>query len=208
MKDLRKAVEFEEFDYQVLLDALKGYKKPRDKISLLLTNGDIIRVKKGLYIFGESWRKGPYSIELLANLIYGPSYISGEYALAHYGLIPERVYIVTCVTTGKKKAFNTPVGNFTYQHLNSERYQPGIILKGIDAKRSCLFASKEKALADVMHFTPLIESEEAMSDHLLENMRMDAALLKKIDSREMKKIAESYGSKNVDLLNAVLEKMR
>ncbi len=80
---IRKMIPYEEFDYQTLLGALKGYARPRDRITALLRKGVIIRVKKGLYVFGEHERRRPYSREILANLIYGPSYISLEYALWH-----------------------------------------------------------------------------------------------------------------------------
>jgi hypothetical protein len=55
------------FDYQSLLDSLKDYARPRDKITGLLRCGDIIRVKKGLYVFGGKYRRQPFSRELLAN---------------------------------------------------------------------------------------------------------------------------------------------
>ena len=48
-----------------------------------------MRIRKGLYAFGEPLRRAPISRELLANLIYGPSYISLDYALSYHGLIPE-----------------------------------------------------------------------------------------------------------------------
>ncbi|MBW1967626.1 MAG: hypothetical protein JRI48_09680 [Deltaproteobacteria bacterium] len=100
LEQIRKLAPFEEFDYQTLLCILSGYARPRDKITDLLRKGDIIRVKKGLYIFGEGHRKAPYSREVLANLMYGPSYVSLEYALQYYGLIPERVEALTSVTPG------------------------------------------------------------------------------------------------------------
>ena len=78
--EIRQNVSGEVFDYQVLLEALAGYRKPRDKITRLLTSGAIVRVKKGLYCFGEAFRKEPLCREYLANLIYGPSYVSLEYA--------------------------------------------------------------------------------------------------------------------------------
>ncbi len=59
--NLRKKIPQEEFDYQTLLSGLEGYARPRDKISDLLKKGTIIRVKKGLYVFGEEYRKNPYS---------------------------------------------------------------------------------------------------------------------------------------------------
>jgi len=85
---LRQAIEHEVFDYQVLQAGLKEYRKPRDKVSALLAAGEIVRVKKGLYLFGETHRRRPFSAELLANLIYGPSCVSLDYALAFHGLIP------------------------------------------------------------------------------------------------------------------------
>ena len=89
-ESLRKVIPWEEFDYQALLGALQDYAHPRDKISDLLVKGVIIRVKKGQYIFGDSYRNKPYSREILANLIYGPSCVSLEYALHSHGLTPER----------------------------------------------------------------------------------------------------------------------
>ncbi len=89
----------EEFDCQTLLDVLKDYARPRDKITDLIRKGIIIRVKKGLYVLGDRFRTPPCSRELLANLAYGPSYISFKYALQYYGMVPERVEAVTSVTT-------------------------------------------------------------------------------------------------------------
>jgi hypothetical protein len=37
--DLRRRIEGEEFDYQTLLDSLKQYERPRDKITGLLRHG-------------------------------------------------------------------------------------------------------------------------------------------------------------------------
>ena len=56
---LRAKIHGEVFDYQVLLDALAGYRKPRDKITRMLAVGAIVRIKKGLYCFGEPFRKKP-----------------------------------------------------------------------------------------------------------------------------------------------------
>ena len=94
MRDLRQRVGREEFDYQALMAALPEYANPRDKVTVLLRRGDIIRVKKGFYVFGDELRRRPYSRELLANLIYGPSFVSLDSALSFHGLIPERVEVV------------------------------------------------------------------------------------------------------------------
>ena len=65
---LRQTVAHEVFDYQTLLTVLSGYAHPRDKITEMLRKQEIVRIKKGLYLFGEPFRRGPYSRELLANL--------------------------------------------------------------------------------------------------------------------------------------------
>jgi len=69
---LRKRISQDVFDYQVLIDALSDYRKPRGKRTKLFENEIIIRIKKGLYCFTEDFRKEPVSREYLTNLIYGP----------------------------------------------------------------------------------------------------------------------------------------
>jgi len=126
INELRKKIAGEEFDYQVLMDSLREYERPRDRITDLLKRKEIIRVKKGIYVFGEKYARRPISREILANMIYGPSYISLDYALHHYGLIPERVETVTSVTIKRSRRFSTPVGLFTYRRIPMKAYQTGI----------------------------------------------------------------------------------
>src|SRR4030066_379589 len=110
--NVRDNIPAEIFDYQTLIEALKGLAYPRNRISDLLRQGIIIRIKKGLYVFGDKSRRDPYSKELLANLVYGPSYVSLDFALAYHGLIPERVEAQTSVTPIRSRRFATPVGLF------------------------------------------------------------------------------------------------
>ncbi len=66
--------------------------------------------------------------KVLANLIYGPSYISLEYALQYWGLIPERVETVTSITGKRNKFFTTPLGNFSYRYLHKSKFIQGVLL--------------------------------------------------------------------------------
>ncbi len=66
----------EELDYGFVMNCLKTYKNPRVKLHYILKIGALIRVKKGIYIFGKNFTRHPYSKEVLANMIYGPSYVS------------------------------------------------------------------------------------------------------------------------------------
>lgn len=58
---LRKRIGREEFDYLALMSALEDYANPRDKARSLMKKGGIVRVKKGLYLFGDEFRLRPIS---------------------------------------------------------------------------------------------------------------------------------------------------
>ena len=151
IEELRKLAGREEIDYQFLLSALQHYSRPRDKITTWLKSGDLIRVKKGLYIFGQSAARKPYSTDLLANLVYGPSAISLTYAVSFYGLIPERANLITSITVNRNKLFATPVGKLQYYYLNPKKYAIGINLNYHYANQHFLIATPEKALCDQIY---------------------------------------------------------
>jgi len=178
IETLRKAVDREECDYVMLMSQLSAYKQPRDKIKHWLKRKNLIRVKKGLYVFGEEARQIPYSKEVLANLIYGPSAVSLSYALSFHGLIPERVEQLTSVTSLRNKSFDTPVGSFTYQHLPLKKYTVGLDRAFISDIQPFIIASKEKALVDVLYFEPTkISSPETMMHYLYDHLRIDKDVL-------------------------------
>jgi len=192
---MRRTVAGEVFDYQVLLGVLAGYRKPRDRITRLLANGTIVRVKKGLYCFGEAFRREPLSREYLANLIYGPSYVSLEYALSHHGLIPERVETVTSVTTRRSRDFDTPFGTFSYRMVNGPCYAVGAILETVD-KTPFLVASPEKALVDKV-WTDKRFSGLHLSDYgayLSDDLGIDREALRGFDHSQLLVIAKAYNS--------------
>jgi hypothetical protein len=205
--NLRKLALTEEFDYNLIVCALSKYKNPRVKINDLLKKGKIIRVKKGLYVFGHELSRQPYSRETLANLIYGPSYISLEYALSFYGLIPERVEAVTSVTNKRKKLFTTPLGVFSYRHINPALFSYGITLYKVDNFHTILIATKEKALSDLIYFSDKIIDENRMGKYLFENLRIEEGYLKNFNLQKVKKLAQLYG-KNVKIFYKLLKEIK
>ena len=82
------------------------------KAKRLEDDGDIIRLKKGLYVASPRTSRMELSPFLLANHIYGPSYVSMQTALRYYGLIPEAVYSVQSMTTGVARDYENTVGTF------------------------------------------------------------------------------------------------
>jgi len=197
-----------EFDYLYLCGVLKQYKKPRDKITKLLNSGAIIRIKKGVYILGEAYRKGPVCKEVLANMIYGPSYISLEYALSFYGMISERVETITSITNKRKKVFSTPSGIFKYHYLNPKKYPVGITQLQIDSFRYILIASKEKALSDMLERETAFENMNDLAIYLHQNLRIHEEHIRTLDIKALDNIEKSYKKKNVTLFSNYIKELR
>jgi len=207
-RELRKNHPIEEFDYQLLLSNLEEYKNKRDKITRLMRDEKIIRIKKGLYIFGPDYRKSLVSKESLANLIYGPSYISYEYALSFYGMIPERVEMVTSATTGKSRRFATPIGSFSYRHISNERYPVGVLLKQLDEYHSVFIATPEKALIDQVFATKNLTRDLDLDDYFYEDLRIDEVSLQKLSLDHLKEIRDLYSSPRVNRVVRHIEELQ
>jgi len=112
--------------------------------------GLIIKLKKGMYLLNKNDRKVDPSRVFLACQIYSPSYISLEYALSFYGLIPERVADITCVTTRKTTRFKNELGNFIYQHIKPLAFRGFVAMKD-DAGFTFFIAEAEKAVVDLFY---------------------------------------------------------
>lgn len=203
---LRNQAPLEEIDYPYLCSLLREYKHPRNKINSLINKGVITRVKKGLYVFGKEYSLGPYSKESLANLIYGPSAISLEYALSFHGLIPERVEEITSITPNRNKRFKTPVGYFSYRYLNNSRYSPGISLYQQDKRHNILMARPEKALIDKLFFSSPLEDSEDLISYLFEDLRIEEQDLFQLDLKLIENLVSVYRSPNANLLAAFMRR--
>lgn len=188
---------------QNLKPLLAAYTNPDDLISRLVKSGELIRLKNGFFLIAEKIEEAPVPYEQIANLLYGPSYLSFEWALSFYGMIPEGVYVVSSASASKSKVFNTPVGVFEYIHLNHHRYSMGIDQKETSAGRF-LIATPEKALADLIHLkSKNLTGKDLLAD-LLEARRMDEDQLKSLNRKVLFEIAENYRSKTVASLAQVI----
>jgi hypothetical protein len=178
---LRSRAPSEIIDYGFVIDCLKKYRSPRTKLTQLLKVKALIRVKKGLYIFGPLFARNPYVVETLANMIYGPSYVSLEWALQKYGMIPERVEEITSVTFKRTKLFNTPIGRFSYAHRPLSAYPAGIVHQQMSAYQSYLIATPEKALVDLLIVRRgQIATRSELEEVLFEDFRIEVEDVQKL----------------------------
>ena len=204
---LRKISPFREIDYFQLKNALAEYANPHAKIRQLLATGAITRVKKGLYVLGDDYRDVPISLEILANLIYGPSAISLDYALSYYGLIPERVHTVTSITPQRDKNFKTPLGYFSYRYLTMKKYSIGLTRLKLNDHRHIIIASPEKALIDKIYFSKslALQTKKEVEDYLFADLRVEENLLNTLNLYLFLEIALIY--KNIHVA-AVLDYLK
>ena len=102
------------------------YRSINHKVQQMENDGKIIRLKKGLFVVSPNESGELISMELIANHIYGPSYVSMETALRYYGLIPEAVYEFRSMTTKSSRTFQNSLGIFGYSHCSNEYFPIGI----------------------------------------------------------------------------------
>ena len=165
---------------------------PEKKVQALEKSGELIRLKRNLFIINPEVAGRDTDVRLCANHLYGPSYVSLQWALRYYGLIPEQVFMMTSVTTKRSRSFKTPVGTFSYMQVPS-----GYFPIGIDSVEEngvhFMMASPEKALCDTIlqdNFVPH-QSAKALAAYLEEDLRLDMEMLQKFDTRIIRECMET-----------------
>jgi hypothetical protein len=169
---------------QVLMDLLQEYSRPYDKINDLVKQDVLIQVKRGMFIPGpQSLTNAPEKL-LLANHLWGPSYVSSDSALSYWGLIPERVYETISMTTNLAKIYKTPVGRFRYIRLPLPYYSLGIQRVELASNQMTLIAGKEKSLCDKIITTQRLKlrSVKQTREYLTEDLRISKELLRELNT--------------------------
>ncbi len=199
IEKLRMQAPCNELSYGFVMSCLEGYSAPRAKLTKLLNAGALIRVKKGLYVFGPLFQRGPISKEVLANLIYGPSYISLEWALQHYRMLPEAVVEVTSVTTKPAKIFTSPIGRFSYAHCHAKNYPMGIVQVEFSEYQRALMATPEKAACDLLVIRRgKVNSLRELTAILLEDYRFEPGDLIALDIAKIQRIYLDYPHSSIE----------
>lgn len=173
----------------LLLGLLKGYSRPYDKIMEMVNQGIIYQLRRGLYITTNLVSTNTPEPFLIANHLYGPSYVSLDSALFHWGLIPERVFEISSVTPKVSKRFITQNVVYSFTHLPLAYYPLGIQSFSLTENQTVLIASPEKALCDKVITTSGINlrSRQQALAFLVEDLRIEKDQLRELNLREMVK---------------------
>lgn len=171
---------------------------PSKKIQSLEKEGDLIRLKRGLYVVNPEISGMPISAPLCANHIYGPSYVSLRWALRWYGLIPEQVHRMTSTTIKRSRSFETPVGFFDYYQVKPSYFSIGLRIvqeEGI----SFMMATPEKALCDFILYDSYLpnRSLKGLHQYLEEDLRLDMDELANFDVEIIESCAAQGGKKSI-----------
>jgi len=143
----------------------------RNNLTRWIKKGYLVHLKRGWYAFPE-YKAKPEFAEYIAGKIYNPSYISLHSALAFYELIPESVVQITSVTSLKTASFKNDFGEYSYKSVKSS-LMFGYFRRPVADGRTTPYATKEKALLDLLYLYPFYNSES----ELLE-LRLNHAILR------------------------------
>ncbi|WP_127132888.1 type IV toxin-antitoxin system AbiEi family antitoxin domain-containing protein [Pseudoflavitalea rhizosphaerae] len=188
---------------QIIMDLLKEHKRPNQKIYELEKNGELIRLRNGLFVAGPQTKIQQPEPFLIANHLRGPSYVSLESALSYWGLIPERVFEVCSVTIKTSKTYRTAVGRFRYLKIPLPYFSFGIRSVSLTSKQFTLIGSPEKALCDKIVMTPGISLNSTMeaADFLIDDLRIDEDSLLKLNVNEIHTwISNAPNKRNLEIL--------
>src|SRR5574344_1185429 len=205
--ELKNVLPLSVFSHEMVSSILeKSFSNVNEKISNLIRNGDLIRLKKGFYTFSKPYQTKAIDLISAANSLYTPSYVSFDYALSFYGMIPERVTEITSATSRNEKLFETPVGRFSYKKVPLQAYSLGVDWMYDENDGGRFIATPEKALCDKIRYDRGIGTltQGAMFEYLKYDLRLE--IIKPMDSHLIEEIATAYRSKNLKTLAQLVEK--
>lgn len=165
----------------------------RKQMTQWIEKGLVVELKRGVYTLSEN---PPISRWFIANQLYLPSYISLETALSYYGLIPEKVAVITSISSKKTQQFSNRYGVFHYYHLKIKAYSH-FIMKKDEFGNSFFIAMPEKALLDFFYFKirfiKKIDADIFYSSFRLQNLSI-------IDNQTLLSVAQLYSNKKLNTL--------
>ena len=163
-------------------------------------NGYLIQIKKGVYILNDQFRKKDPSALFIANFLVSPSYLSLEYALGCYGLIPEKVTTYTSITTKKTAIFCNPLGRFTYNSVKESLFFG--YKKETDNNQPYFIALPERAILDFLYFKKGIKGDfEEFESFRFQNLEI-------IDTKRLASFSLNYNKKTKNICNSFIKFIR
>ena len=168
--------------------------------------GEILRLKRGLYVLASEYRKTAPPPFTVAALLLSPSHVSLETALAYHGLIPEAVYQVASVCTQRSRSFDTPLGVFSYCRVPTSDPRAGVEAVALIDSFWAYVATPLRAIADMVYLNGMVTWGGDGPDYLLESLRIEEQDLRELQFDGHSEIAEAFRSRRVkDFLQGMMK---
>ena len=175
---------------------------PVGRIARDVKKGVLFPLVKGVYETDAS----VYGAHL-AQVIYGPSYLSFDYVLYENGLIPEAVYrTFTCATYKKRKSkrYCNSFGIFLYRDVPATVFSLGVQAFEENGY-SYQMATKEKALCDKLYTLPPVKSRTEFRALLFDDLRIDEEAFYSMDREALCTLAPLYRATNLYQLEKMIK---
>lgn len=165
------------FETALLLAGKVNPEVVRMQLARWTNSGRVYQLRRGLYMIAPPYQKVKPHPFLVANRMQRASYVSGQSALAFYGLIPEVVPVTLSVTAGRPERLDTFLGVFEFRHI-----RPGLLrgyrMTDLGLSQQALVATPEKALLDLVYLQPGGDTPNYIHELRLQNLeRLDLDVL-------------------------------
>jgi predicted transcriptional regulator of viral defense system len=176
-----------------LKEKYKDYTDINGKIKRDIDNGFLFPLVRGIYETNSS-----IDGFLLASYIYGPSYLSFEYALSYHNLIPERVVVYTNATFNKRKSksYQNHFGLYTYRDVPNAAF-PFSVKAHEEDGYAHFIATPEKALCDLLYIRKPVTSIKELKMVLFEDLRINKDMFEQLSFDEILFLSNKYISNNM-----------
>ena len=158
------------------------------QLSRWVKAGKLIQVRRGWYLIAAPYRSQEIPLPVIANRVVHPSYLSLDWALHYYDLIPEHVPNPTSVTSGRGSRLLFRDNMLIYYHI-----QPSFF-NGYEQREyngyAMTVALPEKALLDKIY---LFSQSASFTREWLEELRLQN--LEQLDLQLFRALAGKIGRK-------------
>lgn len=173
-------------------------------LSRLVKKGEIIRLKKGIYVSKSFIEKTKMAdnfsifLEFLASKIYWPSYLSLDYILYENNILTELPKNFTLITKNKTAVFSNKLGIFIYHKIKDK------LFLGFEIKKVNEFlvykATKAKALFDFLY----LRKKMILNKEMVKELRLNLENFSLKEKKEFKKYVDLEGSKKMKMIYSLL----
>jgi len=160
-----------------------------------IQSGILIPLRRGLYYLTKPDHDKPLNLFVVAQYLYGPSYISCESALAYHGWIPEAVPTITSACTQRTKTFSNRIGDFVYHKLPLKNFY--CETDYIQTPSGPMMMAKPwKAILDYIY---IFKKNWKSLDPLIKSFRIEEENLSTLKDYYIEKLEDFYHQRRISL---------